>query len=146
MKVTLNLASTALLAALVISVDPLLAQTNEGGIAGNVLDDSGAVIVGAKVTAKGQATGQQHESVTSEGGYRFPSLPVGLYDLTVQRDGFSSVTQTGVRVEVGSTTSVNMILRVGTATQNVTVAADVETLKQDTADIGTVVNSKQVVE
>jgi hypothetical protein len=146
MKATFSLAYIAAFAALVISVDPLLAQTNEGGIAGNVVDDSGAVIVGAKVTAKSQATGRQQESVTSDGGYRFPSLPIGLYDLTFQRDGFASVTQTGVRVEVGSTTSVNITLRVGTATQNVTVAADVETLKQDTADIGTVVNSKQVVE
>jgi Carboxypeptidase regulatory-like domain len=139
-------AHVTMLAALVIFVDPLLAQTNEGAIAGNVVDDSGAVIVGAKVTAKNQATGQQHESFTSDAGYRFLSLPVGLYDVTVQRDGFSSVTQTGVRVEVASTTSVNMTLRVGASTQNVTVAADVETLKQDTADIGTVVNSKQVVE
>ncbi|MDQ2900905.1 MAG: carboxypeptidase-like regulatory domain-containing protein, partial [Acidobacteriota bacterium] len=127
-------------------VAALLAQTNEGGISGNVVDDSGAVIVGAKVAVKSQGTGARQETTTTEGGYRFPSLPVGLYDLTVQREGFSSVTQTGVRVEVSSTASVNVTLRVGTSAQNVTVAADAETLKEDTSDIGTVVNTKQVIE
>ncbi|MDQ6704366.1 MAG: carboxypeptidase-like regulatory domain-containing protein, partial [Acidobacteriota bacterium] len=116
----------------------LSAQTNEGGLAGNVVDDSGALIVGAKVAVKNQGTGARQETITSDGGYRFPSLPVGLYDLTVQREGFSSVTQTGVRVEVSSTTSVNVTLRVGTAAQNVTVAAAAETLKEATSDIGTV--------
>ena len=123
-----------------------LAQTNEGAIAGNVVDESGAVVTGAKVTALNQDTGVRHETVSQEGGYRFTSLPIGLYDVTVQREGFSNLTQTGVRVQVSSTTSVNVTLRVGGAAQNVTVVAEGETIKSDTADIGTVVNTKQVLE
>lgn len=125
----------------------LFSQTNEGAIAGTVVDDTGAVIVGAKVVINGQATGARQETVTSNGGgYRFPSLSVGLYDLTIEREGFATLKQTAVRVEVGSTTSVNVALRVGSASQNVTVSATAETLKQDSADIGTVVDTKQVIE
>ncbi len=71
---------------------------------------------------------------------------MGIYNLTVTREGFSSITQTGVRIEISSTTSVNITLNVGGAAQNVTVVADGETVKLATSDIGTVVNSKQVIE
>lgn len=134
------------LAAFLFGSTAALAQTNEGALVGNIVDDSGAVVAGAKISVTNVATGGRHETVSSEGGYRLPSLPVGLYDLTVQREGFAGVTQTGVSVQVSSTTSVNITLHVGTATQNVTVAAEGATIMQDTSDIGTIVNTRQVIE
>ena len=125
---------------------PVVAQTSQGSLAGNVVDSSGAVIAGAAVVAVNHDTGARHETVSQEGGYRFTSLPIGLYDLTVTREGFSGVTQTGVRVEVSSTSSVNITLNVGGAAQNVTVVAEGETVNAATSDIGTVVNTKQVIE
>ena len=121
-------------------------QTNQGAIAGSIVDESGAVVVGAKVTAVGQLTGVRQETISVEGGYRLPSLPVGLYDLSAERAGFVKVTQTGVRVEVSSTTSVNITLRIGGTTQNVTVVADAATVKQDTSDIGAVLNNREIIE
>ena len=124
----------------------LVAQTNQGALAGNVVDASGAVITGATVVANNPDTGSRHETISQEGGYRFTSLPVGVYNVTVTRDGFSGVTQTGVRIEISSTTSVNITLNVGGAAQNVTVVAEGETVNVATSDIGTVVNTKQVIE
>lgn len=123
-----------------------MAQTNEGAITGTVVDESGASVVGAKIVASNQETGGRQETVSQEGGYRFTSLPVGLYDITIERQGFSTVTQTGVRVQVSSTTTINITLRIGGAAQNVTVLAQSETINPDTSDIGTVVNTKQVIE
>ena len=66
---------------LVSSSAMILAQTNQGALAGNIVDESGAVVVGAKVTAVSQLTGIRQETNSVEGGYRLPSLPVGVYDL-----------------------------------------------------------------
>src|SRR5271170_3045760 len=59
------------------------AQTNQGAIAGNVLDSSGAVVANVKIVATNAATGATYEAVSSSAGaYRFPNLTVGTYDLT----------------------------------------------------------------
>lgn len=139
-------AAIALAVLLLVCKTGLLAQAQQGAIAGNIVDETGTVVAGTKITATHQATGARHETVSSEGGYRFTSLPLGLYDVAVQREGFATATQTGVTVQVSSTTSLNITLRVGAATQNVTVAAEGATIRQDTADIGTVVNTRQVIE
>ena len=124
----------------------ILAQTNQGSIGGNIVDESGAVIVGAKVTAIGQETGLRQETNSQEGGYRLPSLPVGAYDLTVEHTGFGMVRQKGVVVQVGSTTNVNITLRISATAQDIVVTAGAATVNQDTSDIGAVLNNRQIVE
>ena len=57
------------------------AQTNQGQIAGNVVDSTGASIPGAQVTAKNEATGSTYNATsTSAGSYRFPSIELGRYN------------------------------------------------------------------
>jgi len=124
----------------------ILAQTNQGAITGNIVDESGAVVIGAKVTAVSQLTGVRQETNSVEGGFRLPSLPVGVYDLSVEHTGFGMVTQTGVVVQVGSTTSVNVTLHISATTQNVVVTAGAATVNQDTSDIGAVLNNRQIIE
>src|SRR5580700_3451370 len=68
---------------------PANAQTNQGSIAGNVLDPSGAVVQNVKVVAKSTTTGATYETVSSTAGtYRFPNLNIGSYDLTATATGF----------------------------------------------------------
>ena len=124
-----------------------LAQTNEGILAGTVLDPSGAVIEGANVVAKNEATGLSLTATTGSGGaFRFPTLPIGTYDLTVSHSGFNSVTQTGITVQISTTTAVSITLTVGKSEQTVTVQADTTRIETESSDIGTVITSKQVVE
>lgn len=130
---------------LVSSCAVILAQTNQGAIAGNILDESGAVVIGAKVIAISQQTGVRQETNSVEGGYRLPSLPVGVYDLSVEQSGFGTVKQTGIVVQVGSTTNVNVTLRLSSTTQNIEVTAGAATVKQDTSDIGTVLNNREII-
>jgi hypothetical protein len=67
----------------------LWGQSFRGSIRGTVTDQTGAVIVGAKVTAKNTATGLTHETTTGqEGGYVFPELVAGTYDVIVEAKGF----------------------------------------------------------
>jgi Carboxypeptidase regulatory-like domain len=125
----------------------VFAQSNEGIIAGTVLDPSGAAIEGADVTARSEATGLTRKTTTGSGGnFRFPSLLVGTYDLTVAHTGFRTVTQSDILVQINTTTSAAITLPVGEASQSVTVSAEGTRVQAESSDIGTVISTRQVVE
>jgi len=120
-------------------------QENQGAIAGNVVDPSGALVGGAKLTARARQTGTVYQAVTSSAGsYRFPNVNIGTYDLTVSASGFKTTTLTGIAVQVASTAAVDVKLATGSVTENVTVLADAPTVESESADIGTVVGDKQI--
>jgi len=123
------------------------AQTNQGQIAGNVLDASGAAVAGATVTAKGEANGSTYTTKsTSSGNYRFASIQLGLYTITTNVTGFKTVVNTGVEVRVGTTTSLDINLSAGGVTDTVTVAANANTIETESSDVGGTVNSRQIIE
>jgi hypothetical protein len=94
-----------------------------GDITGTVTDPSGAVIVGATVTAKSQATAAVLTVKTNaEGMYRFSLLKPGQYSVSVEQQGFNSEERT-VTVSVGQATAADFVLPVKTRTQVVEVTA-----------------------
>jgi len=125
----------------------LQAQSNLGAIAGTVVDQTGATIAGAKITAKNIGTGATTTATTgSDGGFRISSLQIGDYDLTASREGFTSVTHSGVPVQVNNVTSVSLSLNVGSASTSVTVQASGATIQAESSDIGSVITTKQVIQ
>jgi len=132
---------------LALGLPALWAQTNQGILAGVILDPSGAAVEGASVSAKNEATGYTLNTNSGAGGaFRFPSVPIGFYDITVSNPGFSPVTQTAVSVQISTTTAVNITLSVGKAEQAITVRADATKIETESSDVGTVVSTKQVLE
>ena len=110
-------------AALLLSGPIMLAQLSAGTILGVVKDSSGAVVAGASVTALETDTGQSRTSVTErDGSYRFDSLSVGTYSVTVAASGFQTSVQSGLTLAVAQSLSTNFTLQVGQATQTVTVS------------------------
>ena len=81
-----------------------------GGITGAVTDQSGAVIVGAKVTLT-SATSSETQTVTSSssGVYGFSLLKPGRYNLVITQQGFKT-SATGVDVVLGQIIAVNVKL------------------------------------
>ena len=73
-------------------------------------------------------------------------MPIGLYDVTVTNPGFSSTTQTGVGVQISTTTAVNITLSVGKAEQTITVQADTTRIATESSEVGTVITTTQVLE
>jgi Carboxypeptidase regulatory-like domain len=132
---------------LACSFPTVLGQSNEGSISGNVVDTSGAVVADAKISAKNVASGTMYETVSSSSGsYRLANLNVGTYDVTVNIGGFKTAVLSGVVVQVGTVSSLDITLQIGAVTETVTVDADAPTVQSETADIGTVVTSKQVLD
>ena len=88
----------------------VLAQSYRGSIRGHVVDPSGGVMAGAKVTAKSNATGLTRETVTgADGGYVLAELPVGAYVVMAEAANLSPVAQ-NVIVNVGLDTTANFDL------------------------------------
>ena len=66
----------------------VLAQSDRGSITGTVSDPTGALIPAAKVVATRADTGAVYQTVTTNtGNYTLPSLPVGVYSLSVEAPG-----------------------------------------------------------
>ena len=80
-----------LVCALAFSLSPALYGQANGSFSGTVLDKSGSAIAGATVTATSQGTGVSRQAKTDEAGhYLIPLLPVSIYTLRVEFQGFSN--------------------------------------------------------
>ena len=127
--------------ATVLSV-PLFAQVNEGTIQGGVYDQTGAVIVGAKVTVLDVARGIAHPFVTDTAGqYVAVNLTPGIYTVRAESPGFKTFERSNIHLEVGQSVRVDLTLQPGQQTQTITVSA--ENVQIDTTDAvmgGTITN------
>ena len=117
-----------------------------GSIAGIVRDSSGAVLPGATVTVKGPALRRESASTvtTPEGVYRVTLVPPGVYDVTVELEGFSPQTRRNVEVVINQQTTLDFAMPVAGVTESVQVAA--ETLVVDVArsDVTTTVSQRTI--
>ena len=136
----------ALLALLTAGI-PLFAQSDRGTITGIVIDATGSLIPGAKITLTNAATGFKTEtSSTGTGNYTLAGLPVGTYTLQVESAGFSRYEQTNISVQVAVTTRVEVNLKVGTATESVQVTAESSLLKTEDGEVSFTVTGDQLNE
>ena len=124
-----------------------VAQTTRGSLSGNVLDQSGAVISGAKISARDPNTGVTRATVSSaEGSYNIPELNLGSYDVTASAPGFSTLLQHGVQVTVGNVSALNLTLKAGSAETTISVDASAPTLETESSDFGGTIENRQVEE
>ena len=138
-----------LAALLLLVVGPLastaIAQSARGTLAGNVTDSTGAVISGATISAVNQSTGGKNEAKsTSAGVYRFPSIPIGVYTVTVTAPGFATSTDSGVEIEINTTASLNVTLKTGAVAEVVNVDASGNRIETESSEIGGTISNKQI--
>ncbi|MGA9771553.1 MAG: TonB-dependent receptor [Blastocatellia bacterium] len=140
-----RIAALAMFALLMSNLNALAQST--AMIQGAVMDESGAVVARAKIVARNTATGTERTTETdSAGNYLIASLPVGIYRLEIQAQGFQSVVVNDLILEVGKTTAQNFQLKVGGVTQEVSITADSGLVETTTSTVGTVINRKTVQE
>jgi TonB dependent receptor/Carboxypeptidase regulatory-like domain len=120
------------------------AQTVGGNLIGRVLDKSGGALPGATVTAIQKGTGLNRNTVTeSDGTYRLPSLPAGTYTVTVELNGYATVTVENVTINVASQRELNVDLSQATVSETINVVAEAP-LVQTTPAVGAVIDQKQL--
>jgi len=123
------------------------AQSDRGTIAGTVFDSSGAAIKDAEISLRGVDTGAVYETKsTGDGVYRIADVRIGRYDVTIKAAGFKNSVQTGVPIQINTTTALNITLQPGSVNEQVTVLADAPTLQTESSDVSTVVGDRQLHE
>lgn len=127
-----------LLAAMVLSVVPALAQTTtQGAVVGTVYDMTDAVVPGATVIIQNTATNAVTKVTSDTGGqYRAPQVPPGSYTVMVSAPGFSAQRTANVTVEVNLATTLDVHLKTGEASQTVEVTAAAPVLNFQDATLG----------
>ena len=132
----------------IVLAAPAVAQSTaaNGAIEGIVSDSSGGVLPGVTVTVFHIETGTERSTVTNEKGlYRAPLLPLGTYRVTAELQGFKKFEQTGIRLSVGETATVNATLSVGAVSETISVsAADSPALDVARIDIGHTMSDLEV--
>ena len=140
MKIVCNVLAFVVLACLNSS-----AQQITGNIRGTVTDPSGAVILGAEVTAQQTETALSRTTSTDRNGnYVLLELPVGHYRLHVAAKGFEEYVQDGITLNVNETASVSPHLAVGSEKQQVLVRADAELIEPTVTSMGKVVEQREL--
>ncbi len=121
-------------------------QTETGQVSGTVLDASGAIVAGAKVTLKQQGTETTRESGTSnEGRYVFPNVQPATYLVQAEAQGFTPQ-KVRVTVAVGGRVTVDIKLEIGKVGESVTVVENATNVNLETQTLQTVINTRQVAE
>lgn len=120
-------------------------QVNAQGnatLTGAVTDQNGAVVAGATVKAINTGTNIPNETQTTDAGlYRFPTLPVGIYKISVEAAGFKSAQVQNVTLTVGQIVTQDIRLEVGVPTETVTVQSGGEQLAQpNESSVSTLLN------
>jgi outer membrane receptor protein involved in Fe transport len=124
------------------------AQEAGGTIVGAVTDPSGAAVADAQVVIKNVATGLQRSvSTNGDGLYAAPNLVPGSYEVSVDAAGFNSTLVNGIVLTVGERREINVTLKIGQASDKVTVTGDqISDIQLASSAVGNVVDSHTVVD
>ncbi len=123
----------------------LHAQRLDGTLRVTVTDKSGATIEDARVIVTNQATNVPKTATASSAGtYVFPDLTVGIYTVTVEKDGFRKAVVKDIQVESNQVAEANAMLEVGDVSATVEVEAGAELVKTESSELGATFAGKVV--
>jgi len=114
MKSKLGALMLALLFGIVAA--PVAYAQATGTLSGTVTDPNGAIVQGANITVKNLATNLTRNITTNDDGrWTLTLLPVGIYDVTYEKEGFKKSVSRGIEVEASVSRNADVTLEVGSA-------------------------------
>jgi hypothetical protein len=132
-------------AVILLILGDLQAQTVKGTFTGNVVDQSGAALQGARVVAKSLLTNVAATTVTdSAGSYVLPFLDSGFYSVSAEHPGFKTAAEPSVKLDIAAKVRVNFALSVGEPTETVDVSSALPLVQTDTTTVGMVITNEKL--
>ncbi len=130
------------LVALLVGANATFAQDVTATITGTVTDPSGAAIVGATITAKSVERGITYTAVSNDtGSYRISQLPVGNYDLRIEKQGFQTSLYPAFTLVLNQTARIDVEMKVGQVSQTIEVTGAAPILKTETTQVDTIIDA-----
>ena len=127
---------------LLCTPNSVLAQEVTATIAGTVMDPSGAAIAGAKITAKSVERGLTYRAESNDSGiYRIAQLPVGSYELRVEKEGFQTSAYPAFTLVLNQTARIDVDMKVGQVSETIEVSGAAPVLKTETTQVDTIINA-----
>ncbi|HKI10761.1 MAG TPA: carboxypeptidase-like regulatory domain-containing protein [Candidatus Acidoferrum sp.] len=131
----------------VLCISPASHGQATGNFSGAVLDTSGGAISGATVTATSQGTGVARQTKTDDAGhYLFPLLPIGIYTVRVEFQGFRPGETRDLRLQVDEAREVDFTLSPSTVSSQIEVSAAAVAVETTNPSLGQVITSEQVTQ
>lgn len=123
------------------------AQGGSATVSGRVTDPGGLPVVGARVQAVHIDTSAMSSTQTSDVGfYTIPSLQPGTYRVTVEKEGFQQIVNTGLQLHAADNIEMNFALQVGSVSQSVTVTGEAPVVNTTTSSLGGLVSDEKIAD
>ncbi len=138
---------SAVFLVIILAAPLALAQQGTSGMKGRVTAGDGSVLPGVTITIKHQESGVVRTTVTDRDGVYFMSgVTPGTYGLTSELSGFKTFRRYNVRLEVGKTSTVDVKLDMGAASEEMTVTAAAPVIDVTSKEVGGNITSKELSE
>jgi outer membrane receptor protein involved in Fe transport len=123
-----------------------LGQDATGRIVGTVIDPSGAVISGVRITVTNTGTAVSRETTSdSQGAYQVLDLPIGMYRIAAEKSGFAKLVISDQKLLIGQTLRMDLSMTVGSTTETVQVQEVASAIETVSATLGQSVTSRTLV-
>ena len=143
--VSFGVALALLLLITLVTPQPSHGQQVMASITGNVADPSGAAVPEAKVTVVDTERGTTFTTTTSSDGiYDLPQVPIGTYDIKVERPGFQAAKESNITLVLNQVARLDFQLKVGDVATSVEVTSNAPLLQTDSTQVGTVMDAHAI--
>ena len=144
-SIKFGVAAALLLLIALVTSQPSHGQQVMAAITGKVVDGSGAPVPDTKVTATDTERGSVWTSTTNaDGVYDLPQVPIGTYNIKVERTGFQSAQQANITLVLNQVARLDFQLKVGDVATSVNVTETTPLLQTDSTQVSTVMDSHAI--
>jgi outer membrane receptor protein involved in Fe transport len=131
---------------LLTASQPLMAQTT-ATVSGTVRDETGGVLPGAEIVVTNSETGVSRTTpADAQGRYRVTNLNIGQYEVSASMSGFQKAVRQGIALTIGRDAVVDITLKVGDLSEDVTVSGDAPLVDTQSGSLGTIVDRDTILE
>ena len=104
-------------------------------------------MAGTKVSVKHTETGfALAANAGDDGSFLFPRLPIGSYELTADKPGFTTYIQKGIQLTVNQRADQTVVLTVGQVTDTTTVEANADLVDTRSGTVGQLVDQEKIMQ
>jgi outer membrane receptor protein involved in Fe transport len=123
------------------------AQTPTATLVGRITDATHATVAAATVRVRSTDTNQTRTVESQPNGeFTVANLEPGFYEVTIEKDGFKTMRQSSLELQVGQTARLDAALEIGAVSQSVSVVAAAPALNTETSTRGDVIAPNEIAE